>query len=74
MRQQAFTIQEMMKAYRTGRTKLYDEIAAGRLKTYKVGRATRVSAHAAEEWQRNAEAATAQLVAWRDAQAGKVAA
>ena len=43
MEQQAFTIPELMAIYKIGRTKLYDEIAAGRLKCYKIGRATRAS-------------------------------
>ena len=60
MQPQAFTIPELMAVYKIGRTKIYDEIAAGRLKTYKLGRATRASAHAAAQWQRNLEAATAQ--------------
>ena len=60
MQQQAFTIPELMAAYKIGRTKIYDEIAAGRLRTYKIGRATRASVQAAAEWQRNLEAATAQ--------------
>lgn len=55
MEQQAFTIPELMAIYKIGRTKLYDEIAAGRLKCYKIGRATRASRTAAEEWQRGLE-------------------
>jgi hypothetical protein len=38
--QRAFTIPELMAVYRIGRTKIYEEIARGRIKTYKIGRAT----------------------------------
>lgn len=52
---QAFTIPEYIGYYKVGRTKLYEEIASGRLSTYKVGRRRYISAHAADEWQKKLE-------------------
>lgn len=53
---QAYTIPEFIRDYKVGRTTAYDEIKTGRLRTYTVGRARRISASAAAEWQRNLEA------------------
>ena len=58
MSQQAFTIPEFIGHFKVGRTTTYEEIASGRLATYKVGRRRYISAHAAAEWQRKLEAAT----------------
>lgn len=52
---QAFTIEQFVATYKVGRTALYEEIKAGRLAIYKVGRRTYVSARAASEWQRKLE-------------------
>ncbi|MES2101676.1 MAG: helix-turn-helix domain-containing protein [Pseudomonadota bacterium] len=52
----AFTIPQFIEAFGVGRTSAYEEIAAGRLATYKVGRRRYISAHAAAEWQRRLEA------------------
>jgi excisionase family DNA binding protein len=54
----AFTIAEFSEAFKVGRTTAYEEIAAGRLATYKVGRRRYISAHAAAEWQSRLEAET----------------
>jgi predicted site-specific integrase-resolvase len=51
----AFRLNEFCAAYGVGRTTVYSEIAAGRLKTYSVGRARFVSAEAAAAWQRDRE-------------------
>ena len=52
----AFTIPQFIDTFKVGRTSAYEEIAAGRLSTYKVGRRRYVSAHAAADWQRKLEA------------------
>ena len=44
----AFDIPEYCKAYRVGRSTVYEEIRAGRLKIFKVGKLTRISVEAAE--------------------------
>lgn len=55
----AYTIEQFSAASQTCRTKLYEEIASGRLATYKVGRRRYLSAQAAAEWQISLEAETA---------------
>jgi len=55
---QAFTIPQFIDTFKVGRTRAYEEIASGRLATYKVGRRRYISAHAAAEWQRKLESAT----------------
>lgn len=52
----AFTIDEFTDTYKVGRTIAYEEIASGRLKTYKLGRRRYISANAAADWQRRLEA------------------
>ena len=59
MTEQAFTIEQFISIFKVGRTRAYEEIASGRLATYKVGRRRYISAHAAAEWQRKLEAETA---------------
>ena len=54
----AFTIDEFIDAYKVGRTITYEELASGRLKSYKLGRRRYISAEAAEDWQRRLEAET----------------
>ena len=56
--QLAYTVEQFIGATKVGRTKAYEEIASGRLATYKVGRRRYISAHAAAEWQRKLEAET----------------
>lgn len=56
--QLAYTVEQFIGAAKVGRTKAYEEIASGRLATYKVGRRRYISAHAAAEWQRKLEAET----------------
>jgi excisionase family DNA binding protein len=56
----AYTVAEFIAAFRIGRTALYEQIAAGKLKTYKIGASRRISLQAAEEWQRGLEAEASQ--------------
>lgn len=63
MDQQTYTIRQFIDSYKVGRTITYEEIASGRLATYKVGRRRYISAHAAQEWQRRLEAETSKAVA-----------
>lgn len=51
-----FRIDEFTKIYGIGRTKVYMEIRAGRLKIIKVGKITLISRESAEAWQRLHEA------------------
>lgn len=55
MNENAYTIPEFIDKFKVGRTITYEEIASGRLTTYKVGRRRYVSAHAACDWQRRLE-------------------
>lgn len=55
MTDQAYTLDQFTRAFKVGRTKAYEEIAAGRLQTYKVGARTYVSTRAAQDWQRQLE-------------------
>ena len=50
-----FTVPEALEASRIARTKLYEEIAAGRLPIVKIGRRTLIRREALEQWLRNAE-------------------
>jgi excisionase family DNA binding protein len=45
-----FTVAEMCRSYRIGRTTLYREVAAGRLRLRKLGVATRIARSDAEAW------------------------
>ena len=54
---QAFDIPEFCEAYRVGRSTTYEEIREGRLKIFKVGKLTRISVEAAENWRRQREEA-----------------
>ncbi len=56
----AFTVAEFEQYFRVGHTKAAEIIKTGELPSYKLGRRRYISKHAAEEWQRNLEAATAQ--------------
>ena len=47
------TLDEFCKLTSTGKTKVYAEIAAGRLKAIKYGRCTRISRKAMHEWIEN---------------------
>ncbi len=55
---QAFDIPEFCEAYRVGRSTVYEEIRGGRLKIFKVGKLTRISVEAAENWRRQREEET----------------
>jgi excisionase family DNA binding protein len=46
----AFAIREFCQRYSVGRTRAYQEIAAGRLRAVKVGRRTLIAHDAAEAW------------------------
>jgi excisionase family DNA binding protein len=48
--QRAMSIRAFCERYDIGRTKVYGEIRAGRLRALKVGKRTLISADAAEEW------------------------
>lgn len=58
--QAAYTIQEFAQTYKVGRTTVFEEIAAGRLRSYKIGRSRRISGEAGREWQRALEQASQQ--------------
>ena len=51
----AFDIPVFCEAYRVGRSTTYEEIRQGRLKIFKVGKLTRISVEAAENWRRQRE-------------------
>lgn len=46
-----YRISEFLKTYGLGRTKFYQEVKAGRLRIFKVGKITLISREAAEAWQ-----------------------
>jgi excisionase family DNA binding protein len=50
-----YSIDELMRALKLSRQVVYDEINAGRLKTYKVGRRRFASAEALRAWVRQRE-------------------
>ena len=52
----AFTVGEFCRVYKISRQTVYNEINAGRLKSYTVGRARRISKQSAREWQQQLEA------------------
>jgi hypothetical protein len=56
----SFTIAEWCALRRLGRTRAFEEISSGRLRTYKVGRRRFISAEADAKWQRDREAETSQ--------------
>ena len=51
----AYDIPELCVAYKVGRSTVYEEIRAGRLKIFKVGKLTRISIEAAAKWRRARE-------------------
>ncbi len=55
----AYDIPEFCEAYRVGRSTTYEEIRAGRLRIFKIGKLTRISIEAAENWRRQREETTA---------------
>jgi hypothetical protein len=46
----ALTIAEFLHSYRIGRTRFYEEVAAGRLRLRKLGKKSLVSLDDAEKW------------------------
>lgn len=59
----SLTIAEWCHVRRVGRTRAFEEISSGRLRTYKVGRRRYISAEADAQWQRDREAESAMEVA-----------
>lgn len=55
---QAYRIAEFCTAYGIGRSRAYQEIRQGRLKIFKVGKATLISAESADAWRRLCESET----------------
>jgi len=53
-----YRINELSQAFRVGRSKIYMEIKAGRLRSFKMGKVTLVSIEAAEAWQAGFEVTT----------------
>ena len=51
----AYTIDGFCAEYKISRQTAYNEINAGRLKSYCVGRARRISKQAARDWQKSLE-------------------
>lgn len=49
-RQRAMRVAEFVDRYAIGRTSVYEEIKAGRLKARKIGRRTVISEDDAEDW------------------------
>lgn len=50
MQQELLTIDEFCKLTRTGKTKVWAEIGAGRLKALRYGRCVRITREAMNEW------------------------
>ena len=48
----AYSITEFIEAYSVKRSSVYKEMQSGRLRFFKVGKLTRISAESAEEWVR----------------------
>ncbi len=46
-----YDVGQFLRAYPIGRTKFYQEIAAGRIRVMKVGRRTLITKEAAAKWQ-----------------------
>lgn len=51
----AFTIDEFAKAYKIGRSTVYELLDSGELRSFHVGRRRLISYEAAAQWQRNLE-------------------
>lgn len=45
-----YTIDELAEAASVARTRIYDEISQGRLKTFKIGRRRMIAAEAVRDW------------------------
>lgn len=52
----SLTIAEWCAVRRVGRTRAFEEISSGRLRTYKVGRRRYISSEADAQWARDREA------------------
>lgn len=51
----ALTLFQFVERFKISRTVVFDEIASGRLATYKVGRRRYISERSARDWQRKLE-------------------
>ncbi len=61
-----FTVNQVREDRNVGRTQIYSEINAGRLKVIKIGRSTRITAEAIADWQKLLERESADAVEeWR---------
>ena len=61
-----FTIDQVSEDRNVGRTQIYSEINAGRLKVIKIGRSTRITAEAISDWQKLLERESADAAEeWR---------
>jgi hypothetical protein len=56
--EKAYTVAEFLQKFKVGRTVAYEEMASGRLRSYKLGKSRRISSRAADDWQRQLEAET----------------
>jgi len=54
----SFDIKGFVNAFHISRAKIFSEIKANRLQTFKIGRRTLISKQAAETWMREAEEVT----------------
>ena len=52
-RQRAMSIAEFCERYGPGRTKAYEELKSGRLRSWKMGKRTIITEDDAEDWLRN---------------------
>jgi len=52
-RQRALSIKEFSEQYGIGRSSVYEELKAGRLRARKIGKRTIIAIDDAEEWLRN---------------------
>lgn len=48
--QQAYTVESFCAAFDVSRSRVYEEIAAGRLRSFKTGRRRMITADAARAW------------------------
>ncbi|MFA7666365.1 MAG: hypothetical protein WCY32_09625 [Burkholderiaceae bacterium] len=60
---QAYSIPQFCDVFGIGRTQVFAEMKAGRLRSYMVGRRRFISAAAANDWQRDREAESASMEA-----------
>ena len=56
----AFSIDQFCERWEIGRTKVYEEIRAGRLRVMKIGKLTRITPEAEAAWQSQLEEQSAE--------------